>query len=114
MKFVRKPLQPKKQLVQGRVHIIEDRCKGCLFCIELCPTRVLEESSRFNAKGYRPPVAVREELCVNCQVCFMICPEFAIYSTRVEDRSERDGRAGSDACGEVIGAVESLIAAGKG
>ncbi|MGQ9796798.1 4Fe-4S binding protein [Desulfosoma sp.] len=34
---------------------MEDRCKGCGYCIAFCPRDVLQESKRFNAKGYHPP-----------------------------------------------------------
>ena len=71
------------QTTIGIVHILEDRCKGCGFCIEFCPTQVLEFSTRFNTKGYHPPVVVKPDGCVNCHYCEIICPEFAIYS--VED-----------------------------
>jgi len=63
----------------GRVTIIEDRCKGCAFCVEYCPNDVLELSKNFNKKGYHPPYVQKPEGCVNCGFCEVICPEFAIY-----------------------------------
>jgi 2-oxoglutarate ferredoxin oxidoreductase subunit delta len=69
---------------RGEIIIIDDRCKGCGFCVEYCPCDVLELSERFNAKGYHPPEAVRAEACVNCGFCRMICPEFAIYTIEAE------------------------------
>lgn len=65
----------------GIVHVLEDRCKGCGYCIEYCPKQVLAFSTRFNKKGYHPPEAVKADDCVNCHYCEIICPEFAIYST---------------------------------
>lgn len=67
-------------ITHGVVHILNDRCKGCGYCIEFCPRQVLEFSNKFNKKGYHPPVAVKPEFCVNCHYCEVICPEFAIYS----------------------------------
>lgn len=64
----------------GIVHVLEDRCKGCGYCIEYCPKQVLAFSTRFNKKGYHPPEAVKADDCVNCHYCEIICPEFAIYS----------------------------------
>ena len=64
---------------------MEDRCKGCSFCVEYCPNDVLELSSRFNKKGYHPPEVVKPEMCVNCGFCRMICPEFAIFTVEVEE-----------------------------
>jgi 2-oxoglutarate ferredoxin oxidoreductase subunit delta len=68
------------QVSTGIVHILEDRCKGCGYCIEFCPCEVLCFSSHFNSKGYHPPSVKKPEACVNCHYCEIICPEFAIFS----------------------------------
>lgn len=70
-------LQPKK----GEIHIVKDRCKGCGFCVEYCPQKVLELSDEFNKKGYHPPVVKNEEDCLYCQLCETICPEFSLFVT---------------------------------
>ena len=81
MEFWRVPFDANEiEITQGIVYIIEDRCKGCGYCIEFCPKQVLEFSTKFNAKGYHPPITVNPDDCVNCHYCEIICPEFAIYS----------------------------------
>jgi 2-oxoglutarate ferredoxin oxidoreductase subunit delta len=82
MKFWRLPLDAEAHSIPaGRVRIIDDRCKGCGFCIEFCPNGCLKESKRFNAKGYHPPELVfQAEDCVDCGLCTLICPEFAIFA----------------------------------
>jgi 2-oxoglutarate ferredoxin oxidoreductase subunit delta len=40
----------------------------------------LEESTRFNSKGYHPPAVKKPDDCVNCHYCEIICPDFAIFS----------------------------------
>ena len=75
-----KPSSPR-----GEIRILDDRCKGCSFCVEYCPNDVLELSSRFNKKGYHPPEVVKPEMCVNCGFCRMICPEFAIFTVEAEE-----------------------------
>jgi len=86
MAFWRVPLDTNEiQVAKGIVYILEDRCKGCGYCIEFCPKKVLEFSPRFNQKGYHPPSAIHPDDCVNCHYCEIICPEFAIFS--VEDTS---------------------------
>ena len=88
MKYWRRPLDLDKVTVpHGRVHIIEDRCKGCGFCVEYCPKHVLVLSDRFNRKGYHPPevIEAKDGECVNCNLCEMICPDFAIFAVAVPD-----------------------------
>ncbi len=72
------------KVVRGRVSVINERCKGCGFCIEYCPSDVLEISTEFNAKGYHYPVVKKEEDCINCGLCEMLCPDFAIWSEQKE------------------------------
>jgi len=82
MDFWRVPLDSGNiEVPRGILFIIEERCKGCGYCINFCPKNVLEVSEKFNKKGYHPPCAVRVHECVNCHYCEIICPEFAIYST---------------------------------
>lgn len=67
------------QVPHGIVHIIEERCKGCGFCVEFCPQGVLVMSERTNAKGYHPPELAGETHCIDCGLCALLCPDFAIY-----------------------------------
>jgi len=81
MTFWRTPLDVEDiEISQGIVHILEDRCKGCGYCIEFCPRFNLEFSTEFNQKGYHPPAVRKVDGCVNCHYCQIICPEFAIYT----------------------------------
>lgn len=85
MAFWRIPLDAQDiEIVRGVVHILEDRCKGCGYCIEYCPKQVLAFSKKFNQKGYHPPETVKGDDCVNCRYCENICPEFAIFSVEAE------------------------------
>ncbi len=82
MSFWRLPLDAEEHSIPtGEICIIENRCKGCGFCIEFCPNGCLKESKRFNQKGYHPPeVVFQGEECVDCGLCSLICPEFAIFT----------------------------------
>jgi len=80
--FWRQPLDLDRiQVPHGIVHIIEERCKGCGFCVEFCPQDVLVMSTHTNSKGYHPPAIADDSRCVNCGLCTLLCPDFAIYAT---------------------------------
>ncbi|MBM3315159.1 4Fe-4S dicluster domain-containing protein [candidate division WOR-3 bacterium] len=94
MKYWRKPLDAdRRKAPRGAVHVIEERCKGCGFCITYCPRQVLEASTDFNRKGYHPPIVMRPERCVNCRLCEALCPEFAIWNT-LEEETAREQSGG--------------------
>jgi len=80
------------QVPLGRVYVIAERCKQCSFCINYCPTKVLEYSGEINAKGYHFPVVSKgkEKACVNCRFCDLICPELAIFTTDVTDEEQTE------------------------
>ncbi len=69
----------------GNVQINKNWCKGCGFCVQYCPTNVLEMSKDYNAKGYHPPQVKDAEDCRDCKFCEMVCPEFAIFVTSKKD-----------------------------
>ncbi len=72
-------------ILQDKMFIHTEHCKGCGFCVEFCPKKVLFLSTDYNAKGYHPPDIDPVAKCSNCKLCELLCPEFAIYSTD-EDR----------------------------
>jgi 2-oxoglutarate ferredoxin oxidoreductase subunit delta len=74
---------PKGRKFRGVVHIHWDRCKGCGFCIEFCPPKVLAFSESYNAHGYHPPQLINEVGCTGCDLCGLYCPDFAIFGERV-------------------------------
>lgn len=84
-----------KRKGKGTVFVNKDVCKGCAYCIELCPTKCLEFSIDFNSKGYHYPVLARPEACSGCNLCGLYCPDFAIYGIRFkpdEAKEEKNDR----------------------
>ena len=65
--------------MKGTIEIDGERCKGCLFCIELCPKKSIHPSEELNLKGYF--VAAfdgAKDSCNGCGICALMCPEVAI------------------------------------
>ena len=90
-RFWRVPLDAENiPRLRGTVHILEERCKGCDFCVEFCPRDVLANSQRFNMKGYHPPDIVAPDACTGCHLCEIICPEFAIGVEEIGYEEESD------------------------
>lgn len=76
-----KPKVPRRR--RGNVSITPERCKGCGYCVEFCPSGVLGMSPAFNAKGYHYPQVVNPDNCSGCDLCGMYCPDFAICGGRL-------------------------------
>ena len=80
-KPARRPLTPPQilKLRDADIVVLEDRCKGCSFCIEFCPRDVLEQDTKLNTRGVHVPRVKDSALCVGCGVCEEVCPDFAIF-----------------------------------
>lgn len=70
-------------MAKGSIFVKTERCKGCAFCVEFCPTHVLALSPAFNAKGYHVPHLVDPDKCSGCDLCGMYCPDFAIHGFKL-------------------------------
>ena len=80
MPYWRQPLDREHiRITHGIVRIIDDRCKGCGFCVTFCPSNLLAMSEGTNSKGYHIPIVVDNLHCTNCGLCALLCPDFAIY-----------------------------------
>ncbi len=71
-----------KKKFRGLVFIKPERCKGCEYCVEFCPTGAITMSHKFNSKGYHYPEFTAPDKCTGCGLCGMYCPDFAIYGMR--------------------------------
>ena len=64
--------------MKGRIHIDQERCKGCSLCIEFCPKQSIFLSETLNMKGYFVASFNEEKECTACGTCAVMCPEVAI------------------------------------
>ncbi|MBO8131655.1 MAG: 4Fe-4S dicluster domain-containing protein [Candidatus Marinimicrobia bacterium] len=60
--------------IGGYVVIDIEECKGCGYCVDACPVKVLMQSDRFNRYGYHYAEYIGEG-CTGCGICFYNCPE---------------------------------------
>jgi 2-oxoglutarate ferredoxin oxidoreductase subunit delta len=66
-------------MIQGRIVIDSERCKGCELCVGVCPQHVIRMAEFFNPHGYRPAsLADPDGACTGCGVCAILCPDVAI------------------------------------
>ncbi|MFH1076030.1 MAG: 4Fe-4S binding protein [Pseudomonadota bacterium] len=71
-------------MIKGFIKIDKERCKGCGFCVEHCPKKILKIGTFFNSKGYLPaefsPLAGHDNKnnCNGCALCAIVCPDMAI------------------------------------
>jgi len=81
----------------GHVYVLADVCKGCGFCIEFCPRKVLVQAEHYNAKGYHPPEVADPEACVLCGFCELVCPDFAIWTKKETTETTEENHQGTKA-----------------
>lgn len=65
-------------MVEFKVLIHKDKCKGCGLCIFYCPLNHLEQSDCLNKRGVKFAVENKKNSCIGCKACFFICPEACI------------------------------------
>ena len=79
----------------SRIVFIEERCKGCLLCVAVCPKHIIRQSTRLNRLGYRvAEQGEHPEQCLGCASCAIMCPDMAIrvFKTK-KTQSSREVRA---------------------
>jgi len=58
------------------VVVVEERCKGCGLCVDVCAPRALELDERFvNAMGHHVVRLVDPDACTSCAKCARVCPD---------------------------------------
>jgi 2-oxoglutarate ferredoxin oxidoreductase subunit delta len=63
----------------ARVAVIEERCKGCGYCIAVCAKENLYiDQSRQNRSGYNVATFDPEKDCNGCALCAETCPDVAL------------------------------------
>jgi NAD-dependent dihydropyrimidine dehydrogenase PreA subunit len=58
--------------------VLEERCDGCAFCVEICPRSCLKIVPNPLRPSHRM-VRVLAKLCSGCGACQSTCPKEAIF-----------------------------------
>ncbi|OGX25603.1 MAG: tungsten formylmethanofuran dehydrogenase [Omnitrophica WOR_2 bacterium RIFCSPHIGHO2_02_FULL_45_21] len=59
------------------IKLDQEKCKGCMLCIEVCPKGQLKPGVALNKKGINPVMFLAQD-CSGCTFCAIICPDTAI------------------------------------
>ena len=68
-------LKQKGVIKLSKLQIEKTRCKGCRYCIEVCPKKALSFSGEISDQGY-DTVKVDDALCIQCGACYRVCPDY--------------------------------------
>ncbi len=71
--------------VMVEININSEKCKGCGYCVIVCPKKNIRLSSKLNKKGYHYAEIISEKNCSGCGMCFQMCPDLCI-----EIKNEKD------------------------
>lgn len=71
-----------------KITILEEWCKGCDICVEVCPTDVLEMKPVGTRWQGSIAVVVDADACIACMLCEQQCPDFAILIEKGEKKKK--------------------------
>jgi len=64
---------------KGKVTFDYEKCKGCLLCVEYCPTKILyQDMETLNKNGYNTIKVSEPDKCIGCAFCAIMCPDSVI------------------------------------
>ncbi|MBB6636076.1 4Fe-4S dicluster domain-containing protein [Cohnella thailandensis] len=87
--------------------VSRERCVSCSRCIQVCPTRVFDESP----EGL--PVIARQEDCQTCFMCELYCPVDALYVSPHDHPVETPGERELAQAG-LLGSYREHVGWGRG
>lgn len=65
-----------------KVVVLQDYCKSCGLCVNICPKKILAIGDKANQKGYYSVVVTDDEKCISCAMCATVCPDLALEISR--------------------------------
>ena len=75
--------------ISGTIVVDTERCKGCGLCVEACPKKIVEMTTKaVNKKGYPYATQKDSDLCNGCTACAIVCPDGCITVYRKKWKEE--------------------------
>jgi 2-oxoglutarate ferredoxin oxidoreductase subunit delta len=76
-----------------KITILEEFCKGCQICVEVCPTDVLKMESVGTRWQGSVAVVADADACIACMLCDIQCPDFAIEVLKGDKKKKKKSDA---------------------
>jgi 2-oxoglutarate ferredoxin oxidoreductase subunit delta len=79
-----------QRIKSAYIVIDAERCKGCRYCISVCPREIIGTAAHINQNGYTPAAVKAEKAaeCTGCSACATMCPDAAITIYRSRPSGE--------------------------
>ena len=62
----------------AKIIIDQNKCKGCLLCVNFCPKGLIKKSVKLNKQGLNFVEFDAHGDCIGCMQCAVICPDCCI------------------------------------
>ena len=62
----------------AKIVIDQEKCKGCLLCVNFCPKGLIKKTAKLNKRGANFVEFKGDDLCLGCAMCAIICPDCCI------------------------------------
>jgi len=66
------------EAMAGKIEIDVELCKGCGFCVEVCPVKIIRMSGKINKHSSHYAEVTVMDKCTGCRLCGLVCPDVAI------------------------------------
>jgi len=76
-----------------KITILEEWCKGCTICSDVCPTDVLKMEANGTRWQGSIAVVIDADACIACMLCELQCPDFSILIEKGEKKKKKSKKA---------------------
>ena len=60
------------------IKIDQNKCKGCMLCVSVCPLGLIEKAEKLNKRGVLCVQFKKDGECSGCSMCAIMCPDACI------------------------------------